>query len=107
MEIQQIQQMLALVSLLMGGLLIGIIYNAYRIVKQQTLLYFIYGLFTLIVGIAFADIVSILTPDRIRRPLVDGLLPPGGDHRPRRDDLRRLARLICDRESRLRRTGSS
>ncbi|RXE55395.1 hypothetical protein ABH15_11650 [Methanoculleus taiwanensis] len=63
MEIQQIQQMLALVSLLMGGLLIGIIYNAYRIVKQQTLLYFIYGLFTLIVGIAFADIVSILTPD--------------------------------------------
>jgi hypothetical protein len=63
MEIEQIQQTLAIVSFLLGGLLIGIIYNAYRIVRQQTLLYFIYGLFTLIVGIAFADLVSIFTPD--------------------------------------------
>jgi FtsH-binding integral membrane protein len=63
MEIETIQQMLAIVALLMGGLLIVIIFNAYRIVKQQTLLYFTYGLFTLIVGIAFADIVSIVTPD--------------------------------------------
>ena len=63
MEFETIQQMLAIVALLMGGLLIVIIFNAYRIVKQQTLLYFTYGLFTLIVGIAFADIVSIFTPD--------------------------------------------
>ncbi len=63
MEIELIQQVLATVALLMGGLLILIIYNAYRIVRQQTLLLFIYGLFTLIVGIAFADIVSIFTPD--------------------------------------------
>jgi len=57
------QQMLAVVTLLMGALLIAIIFNAYRIVRQQTLLLFIYGLFTLIVGITFADLVSIFTPD--------------------------------------------
>ena len=63
MELETIQQMLAIVALMMGGLLIVIIYNAYRIVRQQTLLLFVYGLFTLIVGIAFADLVSIFTPD--------------------------------------------
>ncbi len=63
MQIETMQQMLAIVTLLMGALLIAIIYNAYRIVKQPTLLLFIYGLFTLIVGITFADLVSVFTPD--------------------------------------------
>ncbi|CVK32546.1 hypothetical protein [Methanoculleus bourgensis] len=63
MQIEIMQQMLAVVTLLMGALLIAIIFNAYRIVRQQTLLLFIYGLFTLIVGITFADLVSIFTPD--------------------------------------------
>ncbi|NMA88328.1 MAG: hypothetical protein GX965_04060, partial [Methanoculleus bourgensis] len=53
MQIEIMQQMLAVVTLLMGALLIAIIFNAYRIVRQQTLLLFIYGLFTLIVGITF------------------------------------------------------
>jgi len=63
MQIEIMQQMLAVVTLLMGALLIAIIFNAYRIVRQQTLLLFIYGLFTLVVGITFADLVSIFTPD--------------------------------------------
>ncbi|WP_292395937.1 hypothetical protein [Methanoculleus sp. UBA303] len=63
MQIEIMQQMLAVVTLLLGALLIAIIFNAYRIVRQQTLLYFIYGLFTLIVGITFADLVSVFTPD--------------------------------------------
>lgn len=63
MEIETIQQMLAIVTLFLGALLIGIIFNAYRIVRQPTLLIFIYGLFTLVVGITFADLVSVLTPD--------------------------------------------
>ena len=63
MEVETIQQMLAIVTLLLGALLIGIIFNAYRIVRQPTLLLFIYGLFTLVVGITFADLVSIFTPD--------------------------------------------
>ncbi|KLK87974.1 hypothetical protein SZ63_08280 [Methanoculleus sediminis] len=63
LQIETIQQMLAIVTLLLGVLLIGIIFNAYRIVKQPTLLLFIYGLFTLVVGITFADLVSVFTPD--------------------------------------------
>ncbi|MCK9299488.1 hypothetical protein HL657_12705 [Methanoculleus sp. YWC-01] len=63
LQIETIQQMLAIVTLLLGALLIGVIYNAYRIVRQPTLLLFVYGLFTLVVGITFADLVSVLTPD--------------------------------------------
>jgi len=63
LQIETMQQMLAIVTLFLGALIIGVIFNAYRIVKQPTLLYFIYGLFTLIVGITFADLVGIFTPD--------------------------------------------
>ena len=63
LQIETMQQMLALVTLLLGTLLIAFIFNAYRIVRQPTLLLFIYGLFTLVVGITFADFVSIFTPD--------------------------------------------
>jgi FtsH-binding integral membrane protein len=63
LQIETMQQMLAIVTLFLGALLIGVIYNAYRIVRQPTLLLFVYGLFTLVVGITFADIVSIFTPD--------------------------------------------
>lgn len=63
MQIETMQQMLAIVTLLLGALLIAVIFNAYRIIRQQTLLTFIYGLFTLIVGITFVDLVSIFTPD--------------------------------------------
>lgn len=63
LQIETMQQMLAIVTLFLGALLIGVIYNAYRIVRQPTLLLFVYGLFTLVVGITFADLVSIFTPD--------------------------------------------
>ncbi|NLM29623.1 MAG: hypothetical protein GX216_04220 [Methanomicrobiales archaeon] len=63
MQVEIVQQMLGIVTFLIGALLIAIIFNAYRIVRQQTLLLFIYGLFTLIVGITFADLVSIFMFD--------------------------------------------
>ncbi|WP_292367004.1 MULTISPECIES: hypothetical protein [unclassified Methanoculleus] len=63
LQIETMQQMLAIVTLFLGALLIGVIYNAYRIVRQPTLLLFVYGLFTLVVGITFADLVSIFTPE--------------------------------------------
>ena len=63
MQVEIVQQMLAVVTLLIGALLIAIIFNAYRIVRQQTLLLFIYGLFTQIVGITFADLVSFFMLD--------------------------------------------
>ncbi|HOB18345.1 MAG TPA: hypothetical protein PKK74_06600 [Candidatus Methanoculleus thermohydrogenotrophicum] len=63
MQIEVVQQMFAVVTLLMGALIIAIISNAYRIVRQQTLLLFIYGFFILIIGITFADLVSIFTLD--------------------------------------------
>ncbi len=59
------QQIFAIATLIMGLLVIGVIFNAYRIVRQRTLLIFAYGLFTLVVGITFADLVSIFASDEL------------------------------------------
>lgn len=58
-----IQQILALVTLILGGALIIFIYDAYRIVKQPTLLYFTIGLFTLIIGIVLPDLIQMTGPE--------------------------------------------
>jgi len=58
-----VQQILALVTLILGGALIIFIYDAYRLVKQPTLLYFTIGLFTLVIGIVLPDIVQMTGPD--------------------------------------------
>ena len=58
-----IQQVLALVTLILGGALIIFIYDAYRLVKQPTLLYFTIGLFVLVIGIVLPDIVQMTGPD--------------------------------------------
>ncbi len=57
-----IQQILALITLILGGALIIFIYDAYRMVKQPTLLYFTAGLFVLVVGIVLPDIATIVNP---------------------------------------------
>lgn len=58
-----IQQILAVVTLILGGALIIFIYDAYRLVKQPTLLYFTIGLFTLVIGIVLPDIIQMTEPD--------------------------------------------
>jgi hypothetical protein len=60
-----IQQILALITLILGGALIIFIYDAYRMVKQPTLLYFTAGLFVLVVGIVLPDIATIANPGGI------------------------------------------
>lgn len=55
-----IQQILAVVTLILGGALIIFIYDAYKIVKQPTLLYFTIGLFILVIGIVLPDIVQMV-----------------------------------------------
>jgi len=58
-----VQQILALVTLILGGALIIFIYDAYRLVKQPTLLYFTIGLFILVIGIVLPDFVQMTGPD--------------------------------------------
>lgn len=58
-----IQQILAVVTLILGGALIIFIYDAYKIVKQPTLLYFTIGLFILVIGIVLPDIVQMVGPE--------------------------------------------
>lgn len=58
-----IQQILALVTLILGGALIIFIYDAYKVIKQPTLLYFTIGLFTLVIGIVLPDIVQMTGPE--------------------------------------------
>ncbi len=57
-----IQQVLALITLILGGALIIFIYDAYRMVRQPTLLYFTAGLFVLVIGIVLPDIAAIADP---------------------------------------------
>jgi CDP-diglyceride synthetase len=54
-----IQQVLAIITLILGGALIIFIYDAYRVVRQPTLLYFTAGLFVLVIGIVLPDIAAI------------------------------------------------
>ena len=51
-----IQQILALVTLILGGALIIFIYDAYKLIRQPSLLYFTLGLFVLVIGIVVPDI---------------------------------------------------
>jgi hypothetical protein len=55
-----IQLILSFITLILGGALIIFIYDAYRIVKQQTLLIFIVGLFILVLALVFPDLLGVL-----------------------------------------------
>ena len=58
-----IQQILAIITLILGGALIIFVYDAYKLIKQPTLLYFTMGLFTLVIGIVLPDFVQLLQPE--------------------------------------------
>ena len=51
-----IQQVLSLVTLILGGALIIFIYDAYKVIRQPSLLYFTLGMFVLVIGIVLPDI---------------------------------------------------
>ncbi|KAF1078359.1 hypothetical protein [Methanogenium sp. MK-MG] len=58
-----IQQILAVVTLILGGALIIFVYDAYKVIRQPTLLYFTLGLFTLVIGIVLPDLVQLFGPE--------------------------------------------
>ena len=57
-----IQQVLSIVTLILGGALIIFIYDAYKVIKQPSLLYFTIGLFTLVIGIVMPDLILLVQP---------------------------------------------
>jgi len=65
MDPELIPRMLAIMTLMMGGALIIILYDAYRLVRQETLLTFMFGLFALIIGISIVDMTEIFFPDAV------------------------------------------
>ncbi|MBP2132230.1 DNA integrity scanning protein DisA with diadenylate cyclase activity [Methanomicrobium sp. W14] len=63
MEIELMERVLAIITLALGGALIVYLYDAYKIVKQKSLLILMYGLFVLIIGIVLPDITPLFTAD--------------------------------------------
>lgn len=57
-----IQQVLAIITLILGGALIIFIYDAYKVIKQPSLLYFTIGLFALVIGIVLPDLILMANP---------------------------------------------
>jgi hypothetical protein len=60
-----IQQILAIITLILGGALIIFIYDAYKVIKQPSLFYFTIGLFTLVIGIVIPDLILMAKPPDI------------------------------------------
>ncbi|NYT06458.1 MAG: hypothetical protein GKC04_08885 [Methanomicrobiales archaeon] len=57
-----IQLILSFITLILGGALIIFIYDAYRTVRQPTLLLFTVGLFVLVLAIVFPDLARFAAP---------------------------------------------
>ncbi len=55
-----INLVLSFITLILGGALIIFIYDAYRIVKQKSLLAFTVGLFILVLALVAPDILTVL-----------------------------------------------
>ena len=58
-----IQLILSFITLILGGALIIFIYDAYRVVRQPTLLIFTVGLFVLVLAIVFPDLAGFAAPE--------------------------------------------
>lgn len=58
-----IQQILSVITLILGGALIIFIYDAYKVIRQPTLLFFTIGLFTLVIGIVLPDLIQMAGPE--------------------------------------------
>jgi hypothetical protein len=63
MDIEVLQHILAIITLGLGAALIIYIFDAYKTLKQKSLLLLIYGLFILIIGVVLPDITGILAAD--------------------------------------------
>lgn len=63
MDIETMQQLLAIITLGLGAALIVYLYDAYKIVKQRSLLLLMYGLFVLVIGIVLPDITSLFASE--------------------------------------------
>lgn len=61
MNIELLNQLLALITLALGGAFIVYMYGAYKLVKQQSILLMMYGIFMIIIGIVLTDIVTLFT----------------------------------------------
>ena len=59
MDISVLNSFLAIITLALGGALIVYMYEAYKLVKQQSILLLMYGVFTIIIGIVLPDIVGL------------------------------------------------
>lgn len=59
MDINVLNQFLAIITLALGGAFIVYMYDAYKLVKQESILLLMYGVFTIIIGIVLPDIVSL------------------------------------------------
>ncbi len=60
MAFELLHGLLAIITLLMGAVLNVLVYLSYKRVKDRTLLLFNLGLFLLVIGIVFSDIVAIV-----------------------------------------------
>ncbi|MCP1661840.1 MAG: hypothetical protein D5R99_00420 [Methanocalculus sp. MSAO_Arc1] len=60
MAFEALYGLLAIITLVMGAVLNVLVYLSYTRVKEQTLLLFNLGLFLLVIGIVFSDIVSMI-----------------------------------------------
>lgn len=61
MDISVLNSFLAIITLALGGALIVYLYEAYKLVKQQSILLLMYGVFTIIIGIVLPDIVGLFS----------------------------------------------
>lgn len=59
MDISVLNGCLAIITLALGGALIIYLYEAYKLVKQQSILLLMYGVFMIIIGIVLPDIVGL------------------------------------------------
>lgn len=59
MDISVLNGCLAVITLVLGAALIIYMYGAYKLIKQQSILLLMYGVFTIIIGIVLPDIVGL------------------------------------------------
>ncbi len=65
MAFELLYGLLAIITLLMGAALNVLVYLSYKQVKDRTLLLFNLGLFLLVIGIVFSDIVAMIQGDTV------------------------------------------
>ncbi|MCP1714620.1 hypothetical protein J2T58_000460 [Methanocalculus alkaliphilus] len=65
MAFEMLYGILAIITLIMGAALIVLMYLSYKRVKDKTLLLFNLGLFLLVIGIVFSDIVAMISGEGV------------------------------------------